>query len=756
VLGKQVQAVHFVCSHPHEDHLGGIVTFVQDPRLATVPTVTFTASDDLPNNLSLKFTVARTGVEPVRTFLAREPGDDSKQIHDVLGKVTAEGVRLEALEYTPTSIHEHGNALVVLATLSDAEGNTATVLLTDDADPAVLQRAAAWLRSKGLTDERRLTAVVGPHHGSNKNDPSALLADDIRPKAWIVPVNEFNKHRHPSPSVMESVFKAVTPENTYLSGLDDNHVRVTPRGVQGVSAADRYEDFLIRFVEKPENYFRERAAMLEARARSFLPETTASERARVQQAQAEIAAAERLRARKHQRREIVAVTPDNASHPSRGVPPDHQPSDRGGGLGRGDDSGSGGIAGGPNGGGKGPSGTSTTRAYAPEDGNTQRGGTGSSSVDFKKKVAQSRARVGGNDPVPPGQPMPGGSRNSRIRLREEGLKVEPDFGGIMVSGAYDAEASISPLSSSVAMNGDVATISVRYKGDDGKEYTATLRCSSTELFTAYRFVVPTAAMEDALGGAGVTIGIVSTEYARTGVDASWHPALDATHVLVEAIRLDGWIPATVFQDPTGETAKLLPKRSPFNYSLQWYDVESVIRVRDSAIVVDPKSGADDRFLAVRFWRPEELKRNPITKKLVLASGAPVEFDDTKLTQNLRGTSAYRIIERWSRIVTVLHWLHDKDQLFDLPVAVSPIRVNVPEKWTLAEILRPEFEDESDEGPVAAAGGPATEPATTRNSAAPRQQKRRPGRKPRLVAERPRARLATRSDESSYLTPVSPM
>lgn len=222
-----VRDLSFVCSHPHSDHMGGIVALFKDPRA-------FFKDGDLSAPRFKSITVVDDGVPNklhvlLRRFMAGNKLIEVKYIPATAGNAFAgisqktDDVYVETIPYGAAGKGgPHGRAVITYIQLG--QGNT--VVDFDDADSAAIRRAVNVLKARG---ESQITTFVVPHHGSRYHDVKPIL--ELNPKYAIISVNPENRYGHPSPPVLLEVMKQLGKENVLFTGSVE-HVVLDQNGVK--------------------------------------------------------------------------------------------------------------------------------------------------------------------------------------------------------------------------------------------------------------------------------------------------------------------------------------------------------------------------------------------------------------------------------------------------------------------------------------------------------------------------------------------
>src|SRR6266481_6969658 len=199
----KIRRLVLVCSHPHSDHMGGIVALLsndanffpdgdrQNPRFESVTVMDDSSKDTLA--VLLKKLAKGSSLKTKHIDLA--PKVDKKT-----GKMIAasngyqdiarpsDTIHIETIPYAASAkAGTHGRAIVTLITI----GGRYRVLDFDDASNAVISKVVDKLQARQST----IDAFVVPHHGSKAHDVTPILAG-LQPRVAIISANEENMYGH--------------------------------------------------------------------------------------------------------------------------------------------------------------------------------------------------------------------------------------------------------------------------------------------------------------------------------------------------------------------------------------------------------------------------------------------------------------------------------------------------------------------------------------------------------------------------------
>lgn len=590
LLWHGMEHLIITCSHPHSDHLDGLVTLITtDERMSRFTSVGFVdsgfgsfgrGSRRLESLYREACAANRWTVDKQRTASsAAENADAYAEVRTKLG-ITADdrSDRITAMNfvYTPRpAAGPHGRCVISMYVTEGAVG-AKRVVDFDDADTELVSRWAEWAKQDPET--RRPDVIIMPHHGSDLTDVTPLFAADIKPKQVVFTANGGNRFRHPGVRTLAKAIAELGLDNVFVTGEGD-HLHITEMGV--APPKRDWTLFATKFVKPHQDFIRRQIEDLEQRAAR-----TVSEERKLRRLKEDAVAVESMR-------EAIKGRPDDPEPPamsSRPVEPDPQPNGSGDARAGGDSAPSGGPNARP-----GPANASPSvgkRTEAIPDRNP----TG----PFRDRVVdQVRPRHSGQVPV-------GGPRSA---MREAKYKVSlrgrPVEGGI-IAGA----PATGPL-------GNVQ--SVRFVAEESG-YALELRLSSQNgattvrysdwtpmtLWCAYKFVQPDAA--DVMTY-GLEDGDCSLLSIAKNNGTSWsfaiHPAIADSVIAYDGMRLDMALSAV----PDFAAGARFS-------TYQWYDGPSCLTVDGGQLKVSPDGGGE-RLLRLRLWTlPEWASGSELRKALV--------------------------------------------------------------------------------------------------------------------------------------------
>ena len=240
---KEAKIRHLVvtCSHPHDDHIGGLVKFLTSAemtalRLKQVDFVESGFGDDSLHEVYEKYWKGKAERPPVSKPHTAEG-------KNAFGAITFERgttVDVENLVYTAKGkAGAHGRSVVTMYALRNGKDVTRLVDF-DDADTDVVKEFIDWVRAddNAHRKQQKPDVVIMPHHGTSleATDVTGLFDEDIRPRDVIFTVNEENRYLHPHPQTVAYCLGKLTAEHVHFTA-GSNNVVITEKGVQRAEGA---------------------------------------------------------------------------------------------------------------------------------------------------------------------------------------------------------------------------------------------------------------------------------------------------------------------------------------------------------------------------------------------------------------------------------------------------------------------------------------------------------------------------------------
>jgi hypothetical protein len=230
LLDKGYRHLVISCSHPHEDHAGGIKEIIQtDPNLEKFESVRFVDSG-YPTSDSLFTLFSDCHPQYDKTRVIHSSALDRDAFSAISGK--DDGVYVSNFIYTPRpGAAPHGHSVIAHIHLQKG-GKVVRIVDFDDANDELVLRWSAW----ALQDpaNRKPDVVIAPHHGSDGNDISPLLNPVIRPSSCVITANKKNRYLHPGPANLRKWIEAVGKENVHITGALEN-VYIAETGLRPIS-----------------------------------------------------------------------------------------------------------------------------------------------------------------------------------------------------------------------------------------------------------------------------------------------------------------------------------------------------------------------------------------------------------------------------------------------------------------------------------------------------------------------------------------
>lgn len=268
---RRVDRLVFVCSHPHSDHLQGLIRLVSsDTNIKKFKNIAFVDSGyperegGGPKRLITHY---RTGVIG-KDFSAPRPEYFStrrKNAFATISKAT-DNVVVQNFVYSQENLNSgiHGESIILNITLQD-ESQSLRIVDFDDAKDDLVNRWIEW--AKEDLANRKPSVLVLPHHGSTSNNIDNLLTNPLRPSSIIISANSNNRFLHPAAKNLAKSFGVVGIQNVYIIGADGN-IHIFPSGVQVRRKQDRHLSFLRELLRRQKARHVDRADKLEKTMRS--------------------------------------------------------------------------------------------------------------------------------------------------------------------------------------------------------------------------------------------------------------------------------------------------------------------------------------------------------------------------------------------------------------------------------------------------------------------------------------------------------
>jgi hypothetical protein len=606
-----VETLVISCSHPHEDHMGGLKTLLESQAIRGFKKLYFV--DAIQDGAT---TQSGAAIKPLHQIYEDKwsnsppPEVDHKSAIDADAfaalHLTAGEVSVHNYKYAPGSVgeDEHDNSVIVEIEVRGESGGAGsktaksekptkrTIVDFDDASTKLINQWAAGKPS------RSVNALLMAHHGSRYNNMSAVL-EDAKSRGLtdiIFTANDTNRFLHPTPEALEMALEVVGPDHVFVTGSNPGDaIELSPQGPvvrsQPGEARSRLQDFLrarIGYAEeglKENDNARSRLRLnadLEAmrRIQETLDVMGGSTRAQENGVAAfadrtAMAREDQLRSQNAGRKDeqlpfgVPGASPPNSPDPGTPGGPGVMPPPVGGGgaTAAPTPSSMGGVPSGP----RGPGGAS----YSNGGGNGIAGGGGGS----------------------------GSSRYGQFHtIVAETMAIR--FGGVVIGNEPNG-SSISISDLQFIPQPKPGTVSIQLTTADGK--TATFGpMSNTLLWAAYNFVAPTKYLRDRYPGvaiqadAGGLTGMISND-PMLGWSFALNPAIADTPLAKDAMRLDMAVATAREPDFLPPAARSLPWARIGNFvTYQWYDDPASISVGEGTVTVADANTHDTCLMQLRL------------------------------------------------------------------------------------------------------------------------------------------------------------
>lgn len=245
-----VRDLVIVCSHPHSDHAGGLISVVRSKHMPSFQSITFVDNDYQRKtgraNLFSEFTKLWGDRAHARYMTAEEwksaqssqrerqlaflpfageahrgpgdPGNETPQPGD-------RGPKTPIPSGKPPSSDEHDSAIVSQYTLR-TPGRELSVV---DLDDSSISHIRNWLSTNVAAD-----VLLISHHGSSKNYTPELLRRQagLRTRDVVFTVNSNNQYFHPDADVLLDALKTLGADHVFITGsTSGDNVTITAEGV---------------------------------------------------------------------------------------------------------------------------------------------------------------------------------------------------------------------------------------------------------------------------------------------------------------------------------------------------------------------------------------------------------------------------------------------------------------------------------------------------------------------------------------------
>lgn len=236
LLKEQVRTLVISCSHPHEDHMGGLESQIQGQKilefekLALIDAIKRGAISDRGKPISRLqdvFIAAHGEDIAAQKLIARlDPAIDANRFAEL--NLRPGAVSVQNYKYNPVTIggDVHDAAMIIETRVRVGEIEKLIVDF-DDASSALIKQ---WATDR---PDERVDVIVAAHHGSRRNDMSPALKMLEKGKGDIIfTVNEGNQFLHPSPRSLDAAIRAVGVDRVHITGSrSGNNVSISAQGV---------------------------------------------------------------------------------------------------------------------------------------------------------------------------------------------------------------------------------------------------------------------------------------------------------------------------------------------------------------------------------------------------------------------------------------------------------------------------------------------------------------------------------------------
>lgn len=567
LLARDVRELFVICSHPHRDHMSGLVSLVEDPRIAQLERIVFIDNDY----------EQRTGRESLLTTYRKRALDGGGGSDDpdpdylvVQGKLPVEpdsgsgGMSIELFGGTE-GLDEHDRAIISAYTIQEGD-ETNTVVDFDDASKGLIED---WSHK---TDLKPKTLVIS-HHGSKYNYRTDVLDAYPSVRDVVIPVNDANRYFHPSPEVLLDLVRRLGPEHVFITRSKPGaNVRAVAAGVtaDGDNVA-RLRSFVALQLDRHEAKLERLYEIADAKL------TKIDARIAEQASNPGLALIDLLVEKGHMKPQLggrfkrsVTAMPllvavhDHITHGSSNEEwlngsaynyasvPDRMPESNNGTAGYF---------------------TKQTELREAAFGN----GPASGGVSSASGVSSGDSRMSSQGPIGSG---------SGIMFRTALARPSPIFGGIILGngGSTPGPDSLVFVEETTSDGEDLLTIQVTMQDGRIGEYA---NFTSGELWSAYQFVQPTSeylkSYPQATSNSAGLVGI------NGKFDDGWefvlHPAIADTAFATAAMRVDMLFAALSSEENPPDYAKDLPSLSLITRSWQWFDASALFVLDGERLVI---------------------------------------------------------------------------------------------------------------------------------------------------------------------------
>lgn len=605
------------CSHPHDDHMQGLVELINTGDFKGFTTLRFVDSvkEGATNSSGEK-------IEPLHEIYRKKWGSSPPPDVDYKEATNADAfgalgldpthVKVSNFRYDPESVGEdvHDSSVVAEFELRDTQGHTRNMVDFDDASSRLIKLWASQ------SPPRHATVLLMAHHGSRYNDMSPVLnrAKDFGLTDVVFTVNEGNRYLHPTPEMLLLAINSVGADHVHITGSEQGDaIEVAATGSVVRSGGEATLSRLASFVndridaanEGIRNTTSARTRLRYAKDRDALEQilNTLEVKYPVNSRMASNGVAafyarlgglhQDQRASKESRddrRSEVPIVKTSSNPPSGDGSPGTNPprGDDGGGLGATI------VSPTSPGGGSGGAGSSAVLSSGAGGGVSGASNAGGGSG-------------GGGGPGGGGRgPSAGGGSGGASRyvnytsIRADVVSIR--FGGVIVGALPSGDALTALKFVEGKAQKDLSIRVTTAKGDVGLWGPFT----RSQLWVAYNYVSPTEDLKRRYSGlpiepnAGGLAGMVSPGLFGNTWSFALNPAVADTPLARDAMRLDMALAAAKANMHTESSAKLPWNQIGKPNTYEWLDVPATIEVKDNRVTIQPTEGTGRCIMRLRL------------------------------------------------------------------------------------------------------------------------------------------------------------